>query len=314
MILLIANSRDFATDHVVAELRRRGKPYLRIDTDLLREDEVTLDPVDRRLSIVRNRQRHELRDRDVEAVLYRAPTHLAESSADRHPPEQALARHQWAAFARSLVVLEHPLWVNHPQRTYLAENKPFQLATAASLGFRVPSTRVTNALPAAPNAPWSDRAECALKALDTFLVRDGDSDLFFYTQRIVRTDSSLSLRAMPVILQSYLSPKVDVRVTVVGADCFAASVLVDGAGVEGDWRTRKGDVQYVSIPLPRPVEELCVSLVRRLGLVFGAIDLARVGDEYYFLEINPTGEWAWLIESAGLPIDRSIADALCRGR
>jgi len=33
-------------------------------------------------------------------------------------------------------------------------------------------------------------------------------------------------------------------------------------------------------------------------------------DEYYFIEINPTGEWAWLVETAGLNIPIGICDFL----
>lgn len=40
------------------------------------------------------------------------------------------------------------------------------------------------------------------------------------------------------------------------------------------------------------------------------IDLAKCGNRYYFLEINPTGEWAWLVDELGFPIDEALADEL----
>ncbi|MEA2708801.1 MAG: hypothetical protein QOF78_1402, partial [Phycisphaerales bacterium] len=45
MILLVSNSRDFATDYIVAELRRRDVPYSRLDWDLIHKDLVELDPL-----------------------------------------------------------------------------------------------------------------------------------------------------------------------------------------------------------------------------------------------------------------------------
>jgi len=50
--------------------------------------------------------------------------------------------------------------------------------------------------------------------------------------------------------------------------------------------------------------------MKAMHLQFGAIDLAFCNDRYYFLEINPTGEWAWLVDAAKLPIDEEIATAL----
>ena len=50
--------------------------------------------------------------------------------------------------------------------------------------------------------------------------------------------------------------------------------------------------------------------MRLLRLEFGGIDLAILDDTYYFIEVNPTGEWGWLTSTAHLPIDSAIVDAL----
>ncbi len=47
-----------------------------------------------------------------------------------------------------------------------------------------------------------------------------------------------------------------------------------------------------------------------LGLSFGAIDLIESNNGYYFIEVNPTGEWAWLVENAGLKIYEGVVDYL----
>jgi glutathione synthase/RimK-type ligase-like ATP-grasp enzyme len=36
-------------------------------------------------------------------------------------------------------------------------------------------------------------------------------------------------------------------------------------------------------------------LLEALGLNFGAIDLVESKGSYFFIEINPTGEWGWLV-------------------
>ncbi|MBN2560475.1 MAG: RimK-like protein [Phycisphaerae bacterium] len=314
MILLVANSRDFATDYVVAELRRRGVTYHRLDLDLLADDTVALDPVQPALSIRSEGRDIAITHETLTAILYRAPTYLRESSVGRWKPEELLKRHQWAAFVRSLIVFDQARWINHPQAVYTAECKPYQLLCANRTGFTVPATLIGNTAPHAASPIWDSEQRAALKALDSFLVRMEDQDAFLYTQRVGIDDVHAdSLSSMPAVLQQHLKGKLDIRVTVVGETCYAASVKCNGAGIEGDWRLAKEDATFAVHLLPNDIQMRCVELTRMLHLTYGAIDLALVGDVYYFLEINPTGEWAWLLEPTGMRIDRALADALCAG-
>jgi glutathione synthase/RimK-type ligase-like ATP-grasp enzyme len=132
-----------------------------------------------------------------------------------------------------------------------------------------------------------------------------------YTQELRRAEiDGISLDEMPVILQQYLHAKLDLRVTVIGNRCWAASVTTNGKGIEGDWRLAKREATFELFQLPEIIEQLCIKLVQVLGLTYGAIDLAIVGRDFYFLEINPTGEWGWLVEMLGFPIHLAIADVL----
>lgn len=310
-VLLVSNSHDFATDYVVAELRARGVRYLRLDTDLMAEDAVTLDPAAPTLEASTPQGRFCLTSQQVSGILFRAPTHLSESSGARYDARQQLARHQWAAFARALTVFENASWVNHPVATFRAESKPFQLRVATKLGWNVLPTRVSNSVPPLDWPPHT--SGLAIKALDTFFSRVDTDDLFFYTRRVERAElADSTLRAMPVILQQYADRKLDLRVTVVGECCMAAAILRDGAAIEGDWRLQKSDVEYRVHELPPEIERRCVATARALGLIFAAVDLVVVNGIYHFLEVNPTGEWAWLTQTLGFPIPALIADELCR--
>ena len=88
--------------------------------------------------------------------------------------------------------------------------------------------------------------------------------------------------------------------------------MLDDDGVEGDWRKFKDQVSFVPAQIPVSVKEKCIQLVQRLNLVYGAIDLIFHNNKYYFIEVNPTGEWAWLVDSANQKIYESICDYLGR--
>lgn len=79
-----------------------------------------------------------------------------------------------------------------------------------------------------------------------------------------------------------------------------------------DWR--KGgriDLRHQVIELPSSIATSCLALVAKLNLKFGAIDLiCDQEDNYWFLEINPNGQWAWIENQTSLPIASAIVDEL----
>jgi glutathione synthase/RimK-type ligase-like ATP-grasp enzyme len=150
------------------------------------------------------------------------------------------------------------------------------------------------------------------------LVEQSDgSDLALYTTRLPPGyDDFDDVALAPVILQDEIAKRSDIRVTMVDTDVFAVSIESQGSPeTTTDWRRpAASDLPMSSIMLPRSVEHACLNLLHALGLRFGAIDLVHSRDgEYYFLEINPTGQWGWLEVQLGLPISNSIAAALAKG-
>ena len=54
--------------------------------------------------------------------------------------------------------------------------------------------------------------------------------------------------------------------------------------------------------------------MNKLQLNFGGIDFALVDDKYYFIEVNPTGEWAWLEDVFNGDISKEIVKSLINGK
>lgn len=82
-----------------------------------------------------------------------------------------------------------------------------------------------------------------------------------------------------------------------------------------DWRSDYDALTYQVIEPPADVVQGVKNLMSTLGLRFGALDflVTRTG-EWYFLEINPNGQWAWIEQETGLAISSAIADALTTPR
>ena len=95
-----------------------------------------------------------------------------------------------------------------------------------------------------------------------------------------------------------------------GDNAFSASVdSQSDETTELDWRRKR--LQFKTAGLPTQIQNLCLKLVKCLGLHFGAIDLIKTPDgKYVFLEINPNGQWVWIENQTGLKISDSVIEFL----
>ncbi len=145
------------------------------------------------------------------------------------------------------------------------------------------------------------------------LIEEEDEDRFIFTSEMetpsAKDDASIAL--CPFIVQERVIPKTDYRVTVIGDAIFAARIESKGGdAVDLDWRTQKEGLSFAACQLPPRISDLCISYVKACGLVFGAIDLVERDGTFFFLEINPNGEWGWLQKPTGLPIAEQLCDVL----
>lgn len=308
--LILSDAQDFATDYVAIELEERSVDYLRLDRDLLHEYKVAWNIESGALFINKAGTKYQITSESLVSVYYRAPTYLRETFVRRKTVEDQVKQSQWMSFYRNLSFFDKALWMNKPSSTFKAENKILQLKVAKEVGFKIPKTIVSNS---------SDYIESLgknliVKSLDTAIFDFGEQEAFVYTMPLTSEElKQEELSLAPVIIQNNLSPKIDYRVTVVGREIFPVQILKSGKGVDGDWRLEKENVEYIPTELPEKICGMCRALLSILDLNFGAIDLALYDNEYFFIEVNPTGEWAWLVDAAGMKIYKSIANFLIAG-
>jgi hypothetical protein len=308
-VLILGSRFDFSCDYVISCLLRRNSSYLRLNSEDLHHYAITLDPVNRELSCTLGGNLYLLTQDTLKSVWFRRAIYPRDYGTSIPPDiDGQIARVQWAAFMRSLMIFCRARWVNHPNATYFAEQKAVQLATASDLGFVVPTTLFTNDARAC--AALSEH-KLVMKGIDTVIAYQDNREYFAFVEPFdPKVLETADFGAIPVTIQEAIKPKVDLRVTVVGNLAFAVEIKMNGTGISGDWRKHKQFLTYTKFILPQSIERKCIALTAKLGLLFGGIDLARIEDTYFFFEINPTGEWSWLVDSAGLPIDEAIADVL----
>jgi len=312
MLLILSNKWDVSVDFVVKECRRRKLPYLRLNTEDLLNEHASIS-VDEELKVILTIKGCEYDlNSTITSIWCRRPGKVYEFSIDNEKPTEAVQKfvhEQWIIWLEALSLLNNVYWMNEPSASARMENKAIQLDHARKAGFSIPRTIITNSADKVREYFSGEQRKIVAKALYSPLIEEPDQDYFIFTTSIELEDLVDSEVAVcPSIFQECLYPKRDFRVTVIENKVLAVEVKLDTPEASDvDWRKLESAVSYEKVALPSGMVDLCANYVKAAGLSFGAIDLVECKGTYYFLEINPSGEWGWLQKQIGLP----VAESLC---
>jgi glutathione synthase/RimK-type ligase-like ATP-grasp enzyme len=206
------------------------------------------------------------------------------------------------------------LWVNPIDKVYIAEHKIYQLEVAQRVGLRIPRTLVSSDPLELKEFTESNPHGTICKPIFHGLFVDGIDLYSVYTRRVVPEEFEAStVLGGPVLLQEEVSRSCDLRVTFIGRQCFAAAVHTTPSTI--DWREPSAAASFSKTEIADDIKSKCAAMLEILGLRYGAFDFIQTPDgELVFLEVNPTGEWAWLENSLGFPMRSALVDLLYGGQ
>ena len=207
-------------------------------------------------------------------------------------------------------------FVNEVDANRTASSKPLQQHVARRCGLRVPRTYLGSdpvRAEAFARTLWAEGRRCCTKNVESTHVEIGGVKHARLTKLF--TDDSLGqlagLAACPMFFQEYVEKAAEYRVTVVGGEVYACRIESQRAGGKTavDWRNYNvAATPHYAADLGEAMTGKLVRLVRTLGLTFGAVDLVEdPNGEFWFLEINPQGQWLWIEDLTDLPISMAIA-------
>jgi glutathione synthase/RimK-type ligase-like ATP-grasp enzyme len=310
MVLVFSTSEDDETREVLAALSHRGCQTTLLDLSAFPQRwsaEFAVGPA--RESWALSRGEHRLQLEEVSTVWWRRPEPF-QPSPEVMAEQRARAFRQCEQAMAGMWQSLDATWVNHPTREAVADRKLYQLAVARRLGLTIPSTLVTND-PARARAFAASLAPRRVITKGMRLDRTGT-----WRTRWADPDGEEvfeGARYAPAVLQEYVGAEIDLRVTIVGDQVFAAEIDASRTAYPLDWRVDFANARVTPARLPEPVIAKLRGLMKALGLVYGAADLRRTGDgDYAFLEVNPSGEWLFVERRTGQPITAAVADLLAR--
>ncbi|MFE6384785.1 ATP-grasp ribosomal peptide maturase [Nocardiopsis dassonvillei] len=309
-VLVVTNIDDPTADLVINELNRRNVPVARMDPG---DFPASLTASARTAGdggwggALSTSSRTIPLDR-VRSLYYRRPSGFSFPHLTAQDERFAVTQARYG-LGGVLASLPGCRYVNHPNRIGDAEFKPLGLAVAGACGFAVPDTLITNE-EAQAREFVEGRRSVIYKPLWVPLYTRDDTPQTIAVSMVTAEELDDSIAGTMHLLQERVEKAYDVRVTVMGERVFA--VRIDSGLL--DWRTDYTVHTYKEERVPPAIVCSLHAYLSRLGLVFGAFDFA-VDHEgvWWFLECNPSGQWAWLEEETGLPMVAALADLLTQG-
>ena len=167
-------------------------------------------------------------------------------------------------------------FLNSPSSSRTAALKPVQLAAAKSVGLTIPRTVVTNAAEDLLSLKSRWGRPLVYKVL-------GGVDFGFFETRKFNREKDLEdlnlLQACPVIFQEYIEGEFDLRITIVGRDCFPGRVdFVEG---RHPIDSRVDPTRISRGHLSAEIAKKLGHLMDKLGLNYAAVDMRYSSKEGY---------------------------------
>ncbi|MDD5167714.1 MAG: hypothetical protein PHN75_02775 [Syntrophales bacterium] len=282
---IYTNSLDLTTDLLISKI---GTEHVyRFNFDLWRDYRIKLD---RRGLEIQNPAGRILHSDDIAKLYWRRPHKTSRLYPDREIPEEDLYMEE--ELSDALCDMVNLFWAEG--RVVLVEpmadsrvGKLVQLKVAEKY-FHVPSYKFVSGSAAC----LEQGKESIVKSLTSQRVK-GSTTL--YTTKIVEDQLD---PATPWMIQDYVHASKDITVVFVRGELFGFEL--ERAGFlerTVDWREMGPDAvtdAWRPHSLSADMEAAIRSYMGDLSLHYGRLDLLFSNGDYFFLEVNANGEWAWL--------------------
>lgn len=309
-VLVLTHPFDPTADKVVGELNNRGVPLFRCDAGEFPEKlRIGGEVRSGRWSGRLQNSRRCIELDTIKGIYYRRPTAFA------FHPDLSRDERRWAAIQARMgfggLLASLDAWLNHPHDIGYAEYKPVQLRQAVECGLRIPRTLVTND-PETARSFVVDVRDAICKPFGGTGITDNDGFRHVFTTRVtVAQCADPNISRTMHLFQEWVPKEYEVRLTVVDGNFFAARIDSESEAAHIDWRSDYDSISYTTIETPTEIQLRVSGLLRSLRLRFAALDFVVDPDgQWWFLECNPNGQWAWIEDATGMPIASALADAL----
>lgn len=196
-------------------------------------------------------------------------------------------------------------------------NKLKVLKLASGVGLKIPDTLVTSSGKKVAEFHAKHKAGIITKSLfeviPLYFQKHEKYKMTFYTETIDNIKKIPKVFA-PSLFQENILKEFEIRVFYTAGVFFSSAIFSQyNANTKKDFRADSSNsaVRIIPFLLPENLKVKIDKLMKLLTLDNGSIDLIKCTDgEYYFLEINPVGQYGFISAPCNFNIDKYIAEQL----
>lgn len=300
MILIISDNSDRTTIEVIRYLISMNKKFI-----FIQEDEVFEIKVDKKKILLISQNNSFFID-DIKAVWYRrGGLKFKRLQYKTEPINLHMNETQYWLENYIMQTLESKKHINKQRNSHV--NKLLVLEYAQKTGFDVPPYFL------AENMDDVLLNTTVTKAITGGVILDNlykGMDGIMYTtviEEIEEHDFFISF------FQEKIDKDFEIRTFYLNGECFSMAIFSQNdEQTKTDFRKYNHKKPNRNIPykLPRHLEDKIHELMQTLDLNCGSIDFIKSKDRYYFLEVNPVGQFANVAYHCNYPLFKKIADYL----
>lgn len=305
-ILIISHSYDLHVDLLTSLLDDREYPYFRINLDCFPRDyQITHKFIgqNQSSSILNLTTGDKIDVDEIGATWVRKPAEFSYIN-ELSIQEAAFAKQETEQVLFGLIYSSDCFWMSHPIDMRGAMWKTEQLHRAQKMGFKVPTTLVTNDPEAVYRFKQNINDELIYKTLSSpsLAAEDVQNEEVIASSlpTTVITEEMLesidSVSELPCQFQEYVDKEYELRVTIIGDRVFTTRInSQEDSRTAVDCRDMSAEITYQAIELPEVIKARCLAFVGSYNLNYSAIDIivTKRGD-YVFLENNPNGQFLYI--------------------
>lgn len=315
MILILSTPRDFDTQEVIDWLKFRNADFFRLnDEDLMTGDvEFHYNPKNKEEAYFQQKDKI-IYLKDIEIVWFRKFGFL-KSYEDQFGNKNDLTRYLYAEFkvlsSIILNLLDDKKWL------FKKNNMPTKLKVlevAHECELNIPETLITPNKEILKSFLENNQNALISKSLGEGKNIEFEGKIYpFFTQKIESTDN-IEKKFSPSFFQKYIEKKYELRIFYIDGHFFTMVIFSqNNPKTITDFRNYDMDNpnRYEPYNLPKGIEDKLNSMMNKLGLNTGSIDMIKAkDDEYYFLEVNPSGQFGMTAAPCSYPLFEKVADYL----
>ncbi|PQA96810.1 grasp-with-spasm system ATP-grasp peptide maturase [Chryseobacterium shigense] len=300
MILIISDNNDRTTIEVIRWLVSMDKNFI-----LINDDEFFEIKVDKKRFLLQSENKAFFLD-EIESMWYRRGglqfkrLQYHNDSINIHMNE---AQHWLEDYV--LTTLESRRHVNKQSNSHV--NKLLVLEYARKAGMQVPQYFL------AENTDDVILNRTITKSITGNVILDNISekrDGIMYTTIIREKEKKPFFTSF---FQEKIEKDFEIRTFYLNGECFSMAIFSQNdEQTQTDFRKYNDEKpnRNIRYNLPKEVEMKIQKLMKLLDLNCGSLDFIKSGEVYYFLEVNPVGQFANVAYHCNYPLFKKIADYL----